>query len=177
MTLTATHINYFHVCSRKLWLFAHGIRMEHTSESVYDGKLLHENSYPQRAGKYSEIEFSALYQNSLQLTGKIDFYDPRQKIIHETKRSDKIEDAHQWQIKFYIWLLELNGIEGVRGLLEYPKLRQSSEVLLNSKDKSYLQQIIYNIEQLLLREECPEKINSKICKSCSYYELCYVEEV
>lgn len=25
MHLTATHINYFHICHRKLWLFANGI--------------------------------------------------------------------------------------------------------------------------------------------------------
>ena len=30
MNLTATHINYFHICHRKLWLFANGINMWHT---------------------------------------------------------------------------------------------------------------------------------------------------
>ena len=30
--------------------------MEHNSETVADGKLLYETSYPQRAEKYSEIE-------------------------------------------------------------------------------------------------------------------------
>jgi len=50
MNITATHINYYHICHRKLWLFSNGINMEHTSEIVADGKLLHETSYPQRAG-------------------------------------------------------------------------------------------------------------------------------
>ena len=36
MRLTATHINYFHICHRKLWLFANGINMEHTSDAVED---------------------------------------------------------------------------------------------------------------------------------------------
>ena len=58
MHLTATHINYYHICQRKLWLFANGINMEHTSDTVYDGKLLHETSYPQRAVKYTEIDLS-----------------------------------------------------------------------------------------------------------------------
>lgn len=30
--------------------------MEHTSEAVATGKLIHKSTYPQRAEKYSEIE-------------------------------------------------------------------------------------------------------------------------
>lgn len=36
MHLTATHINYYHICHRKLWLFVNGINMEHNSETVAD---------------------------------------------------------------------------------------------------------------------------------------------
>jgi len=34
MNLTATHINYYMVCKRKLWLFSNGINMEHTSDAI-----------------------------------------------------------------------------------------------------------------------------------------------
>jgi CRISPR/Cas system-associated exonuclease Cas4 (RecB family) len=37
MQIIATHINYYHVCRRKLWLFANGINMEQTSDIVADG--------------------------------------------------------------------------------------------------------------------------------------------
>jgi len=94
MPLLATHINYFFVCKRKLWLFSNGINMEHTSDTVYDGKMLHENSYPQRAQKHNEMELSAQYGEA-ELTGKIDFYDAAAKTIHETKRSDKVETAQR----------------------------------------------------------------------------------
>ena len=56
MQITATHINYYHICKRKLWLFANGINMEHTSEAVATGKLIHETTYPQRAEKYTELD-------------------------------------------------------------------------------------------------------------------------
>ena len=175
MHLIATHINYYIVCPRKLWLFANGINMEHTSDTVYDGKLLHEKSYPQRAEKYNEIEVSASF-DGIDLSGKIDFYDAKNKIIHETKRSDKVEEAHEWQVKFYIWLLELNGIEGVTATLEYPKLRRTDEVLLSQADRLFLQETVQKVKSLIEAELCPPKINAKICKSCSYYELCYIEE-
>ncbi|MBP7477765.1 MAG: Dna2/Cas4 domain-containing protein [Chitinophagales bacterium] len=34
MIITATHINYFHVCKRKLWMFSNGLNMEHNSDLV-----------------------------------------------------------------------------------------------------------------------------------------------
>jgi len=46
--ITGTHISYYLVCHRKLWLFSHEIRMEHTSDLVSEGRLIHETSYPQR---------------------------------------------------------------------------------------------------------------------------------
>jgi CRISPR-associated exonuclease Cas4 len=42
--------------------------MEHTSDLVYDGKLIHETSYPQRPERYEEISINGC---------KIDFYDAK----------------------------------------------------------------------------------------------------
>lgn len=175
MNLTATHINYYHICQRKVWLLLNGINMEHTSDTVYDGKLLHETSYPQRAEKNTEITLSAMYEG-IELFGKIDFYDPKQKVVHETKRSDKVEIAHEWQVKFYLWLLLLNGIDGATATLEYPLLRQTNHVQLSGEDISRLETVIEKIIELKESEQCPPVINAKICKSCSYYELCYITE-
>lgn len=176
MNITATHINYYHICQRKLWLFSNGISMEHTSETVADGKLLHEISYPQRAGKYREIDLAFSFNKQIDLFGKIDFYDTNNKAIHEIKRSDKIESAHEWQVKFYMYLLELNGISDVSAILEYPKLRITKEVTLSLVDQEYLQVMFLKIIELTESEICPPRINNKICKSCSYYELCYTSE-
>ncbi len=173
--LTATHINYFHICLRKLWLFSNGINMEHTSDTVAEGKLIHEASYPQRTGKYQEIELSAQYEG-IGLHGKIDFYDAKNKVIHEVKKSDKMEEAHEWQVKFYIWLLERNGITGVSGILEYPKLRETKEIHLSGGDQQYLGKTLKQIEVIISQENCPGRINSKICRKCSYFDFCYAGE-
>ena len=174
MTINATLINLYHVCKRECWLHANGINMEHTSDTVYDGKMLHETSYPQRNEKHSELNIQAKW-NDIDLYGKIDFYDAGQKIIHETKRSDKVEKAHEWQVKFYLWLLKLNDVEGATATLEYPLLRHTDHIVLEDEDITQLRQFINNIKSLRQSEQCPPVINAKICKSCSYYELCYVE--
>ena len=151
--------------------------MEHTSDAVADGKLLHEISYPQRAEKYREINLSFTLNDKIDFFGEVDFYDATAKIIHEIKRSDKMEEAHEWQVKFYIYLLELNGVKDATAILEYPKLRITKEILLSPEDKEYLNGMFVKIAELVKSEICPPRINSKICKSCSYYELCYIDEL
>lgn len=175
MTINATLINLYHVCKRECWLHANNINMEHTSDTVYDGKLLHEISYPQRNEKHSELTIEAQYKSN-GLFGKIDFYDARQKIIHETKRSDKVEKAHEWQLKFYLWLLLLNGISEATAILEYPLLRLTDQVKLSDSDITHLENTITAITELKMSDQCPPVIHAKICKSCSYYELCYINE-
>jgi len=167
MNITATHINYFFICKRKLWLFANGINMEHTSDAVTEGKLIGETTYPQRAERYTEIEVAG---------SKIDFYDPYNKVVHEIKKSASMEDAHEWQVKYYIWLLEQQGVEGVSGILEYPKLRQTKQVLLTVEDRGTIPRLLQDIEELISREMAPPRIKKTFCKTCSYYDFCWVEE-
>lgn len=130
--LSGTHFNYYLVCKRKLWLFANGINMEHTSDLVFEGKLIHEDSYPQRSGKYEEIEMDGI---------KVDFYDPKRKVIHEIKKSNKVEVAHEWQLKYYIYVFERNGIENVTGVLEYPTLRKTQELILSDVDREHIKKM------------------------------------
>lgn len=175
MNITATHINYLNVCKRKLWLFSNAIQMEHTSDIVYDGKVIHETSYNQRSDRYTQVDLRARYEDHF-LFGKIDFYDPRQKIVHETKRSKKMESAHEWQAKFYLWILSLNDIQGATAILEYPMLRQTTRIILTDEDIMKLRTSIVEIVRLTVGENCPLVINASICKRCSYYELCYIRE-
>jgi CRISPR-associated exonuclease Cas4 len=165
--MTGTQFNYYQICYRKLWLFSNGINMEHTSDLVYEGKLIHETTYPQRSERYEELEIEGI---------KIDFYDARNKVIHEIKKSDKIEVAHEWQLKYYIYVLERQGIEGVTGLLEYPTMRHTAKVELTEADRQYIIRTEKEIEALIKANECPPAINSKICNNCSYYEFCYASE-
>lgn len=139
--------------------------MEHTSDKVAEGKLIGETSYPQRAEKYTEIEIGG---------SKIDFYDAHNKVIHEIKKSNKMEEAHAWQVKYYIWLLENAGVESVTGIIEYPTLKQTRKIEIDDADRQYILQTINKIESLVHSEKCPPLINSKICKLCAYYDFCYI---
>lgn len=176
MNLTGTHINYFRLCPRKLWLFANQIQMEHESDLVADGKVIEEESYQRRSERYTQLELSYDLGDTT-LTGKIDYFDTRDLVVHETKRSNKVEDAHIWQVRFYLWLLQLNEIDAGQGIIEYPKLRETKTVALTGKDIAYLEATVQTIKELAESPVCPPVLNSKICKSCSYYDFCYSNEI
>ena len=167
MSVTGTQFNYFQICKRKLWLFSNGIQMEHTSDLVYEGKLIHEDSYAQRSSKYEEVELDGI---------KVDYYDAKNRIIHEIKKSNKIETAHEWQLKYYIYMFEKNGITGVTGILEYPTLRKTEKIILTDIDREEILKIENAIEEVIKMEVCPDGKKRPICKNCSYYDFCFSGE-
>jgi CRISPR-associated exonuclease Cas4 len=167
MPITGTHIAYYHTCHRKLWLFSHGIQMEHTSQVVAEGKLIGETSYAERAQKYTELAIDGI---------KIDFYDAKNKVVHEVKKSDKVEKAHIAQVKYYLYILAKNGIPDASAIIEYPKMKQKEIVEWQEEDKSEVEEWINGVEEIMHQNECPPLVKLKICKKCSYYDFCYSGE-
>ncbi|MEQ8239201.1 MAG: CRISPR-associated protein Cas4 [Cyclobacteriaceae bacterium] len=164
MKITATHINYLHICNRKLWLFANGIRMETNSDQVYEGKLTGELSYANRAAKYTELVLDG---------GIIDYYDAQNQIVHEVKHSNKMEKAHIAQVKYYLYLLRESGVENPKGALEYPKLRERKQVLWEEGDKERVESWLSSVIEVISARKPEPSINSRVCKSCSYHDFCY----
>lgn len=168
MTLTATLISYLHTCRRKLWLHAHEIRMEHTSDLVAEGKLIGDTTYDRRADKYTQVEFDGI---------KIDFFDPRTRIVHETKRGRAIEAAHRAQVQYYLFKLRQHGVTGATGLIEYPDLRRTEPVTaLTEADVLEIEQWERDVTGIVTSPMCPAVINKPFCKQCAYYDLCYIGE-
>ncbi len=167
MLITGTHFNYYLVCRRKLWLFHNHIQSEHTSDLVLEGKLLHETSYTQRSYKYTELELEGI---------KIDYYDAKNKVVHEVKKSRKLEDAHQWQLKYYLYKLEEYGVENPTGILEYPALRKTEEILLSDRDREEIQHLTKEIKKIIKSTNCPAILKASHCKACAYFDFCHITE-
>ena len=167
MQITGTHIAYFHTCLRKLWFFAHGIQMEHTSDLVAEGKLIADTTYLDRARKYTELAIEGI---------KIDFYDAHNKVVHEVKKSDKVEQAHLAQVKYYLYILAKKGIAEPEAIIEYPKLKQRELVSWDDDIMETAQHWEKEVAEIVANDNCPPLEQKPICKSCSYYELCYIAE-
>ena len=159
--ITGTQINYYFLCFRKLWYFTHQIQMEHNSDLVEMGKVIHEK-YFQREEK--EIQIGPI---------KIDFIN-NEGIIHEVKKSPKLEEAHIWQLKYYLYYLKLLGVENITGELNYPTIRQKETVYLDEDDIPKIEVLLNKISDIT-NGDIPQPLNKKRCDVCSYYELCYID--
>lgn len=167
MPLTATQLNYFHICRRKLWLFSRGIRMEHLSDLVKEGKTIEEHSYKKRGKRFTQIDLGNV---------KIDYFNTETRVIHEVKKSSKMEEAHIAQVQFYILMLEKAGIEVSGGLLEYPEQRDRRKVFLSDPEREQLEEDIREAEKLISLSVCPPKTQKRICRHCAYLEFCWADD-
>ncbi|MCX7954686.1 MAG: CRISPR-associated protein Cas4, partial [Bacteroidales bacterium] len=148
------------ICHRKLWLFSKNISMEHTSELVEIGKIIHENSYIR---KRREVTLEGI---------KIDFFEAKKGIIHEVKKSKSFDESHIWQLKYYLYYFKQYGIE-LEGILDYPKLKKRERIVLTDDDLLKIKAILNHIEEITSLKNLPKVINKPFCKKCSYYEFCY----
>ncbi|MGK9475600.1 CRISPR-associated protein Cas4 [Melioribacter sp. OK-6-Me] len=164
--MTGTQISYYFLCPRKLWLFSRNIEMEQTSDSVAIGKFISDSTYQREK---HEIHISDDEDDIV-----LDFYDAKTKTIHEVKKSDKMEETHIWQVKFYIYVLEKRGISNITGEIDYPKLKQRIRVELSDDDRKKLKEIREDVRKIIERSAPPDIINKPFCKQCAYYDLCYV---
>lgn len=142
--------------------------MEHTSETVAEGKLIGETTYLDRARKYTELEIEGI---------KIDFYDAKNKVIHEVKKSDKVEEAHIAQVKYYLYILRKNQIPDASAIIEYPKLKQTQLVEWEDEDQDKIMDWLEKISAIIHQETCPPLLKKHICKKCSYHDFCYIQEI
>lgn len=160
--ITGMMIYYYFVCKRKLWYFLNEITMEQNSELVELGKILDETSYIRE-------KKSILIDNTI----NIDFIK-NNTVIHEVKKTRAIEEAGEWQIKYYIYYLEQKGVKNIEAVVDYPLLKQKREIFLTEEDRKILKNIIEQIKKTMTEERPQETINNKICKKCAYYDFCYI---
>ncbi|WP_231967189.1 CRISPR-associated protein Cas4 [Thermocrinis minervae] len=149
------------VCKRKLWLFSKGISMEHFSERVSLGKFLDETSFKDEED-YSDENVS------------IDFYTTEEGlVVHEIKLSRALEEAHIWQVKYYMYYLSNMSVKVSYGILHYPKQRKVLRVYFSEEDQEELKKILEGIEKILSMPKPPPLEVKPYCKKCAYEEFCY----
>ena len=160
--ITGLMVYYYEVCKRKLWYFVNEIQLEENNSNVILGKLLEENTYTRDEKK---INIDGIIN--------IDFIRSK-KILHEIKKSNSIEPASLLQVQYYLYYLEKKGLIGLKGILDYPLLKQTVEVNLTDKDRENLDNIIIGIKEILGKESPPALEKNGICKKCAYFDLCFV---
>ena len=160
--ITGMMIYYYIVCKRKLWYFYNQIQMETNSENVKIGKVLDGNAY-EREEKHINVDDVI----------SIDYIKTK-GILHEVKKSKKIEEAGIMQVKYYLYYLKQKGVKGIKGKIDYPLLKQSIDVELTAEDEKYIESVLIDIKEIVNTHLPPILEKKRICKKCAYFELCYI---
>jgi CRISPR-associated exonuclease Cas4 len=146
---------------RHQYLFSHHIEMERENDAVALGQLLHEESFPRQK---KELLIDDLI--------RIDFFDD--EAVHDIKKGRSMEEAHRAQILYYLWYLKQKGVEGLKGIINYPKQRRSVEVELTPAAEAEVKEWIGQV-QMVVAQATPPVVEApmRICRKCSYNELCW----
>ena len=160
--ITGVMIYYYEVCKRKLWYFYNEIQMEQGNDNVLIGKAIDEETY-KRDKKHINID------NII----NIDFIRSK-GVLHEVKKSKKIEEASILQVKYYLYFLQKRGVYNIRGKIDYPLLKQSIDVELSDEDIKEIDEILINIKNTVKASNPPSLDKKRICQSCAYYDLCFI---
>ena len=126
------------------------------------GKILDENSY-KKNDKHINID------NTI----NIDFISGR-KELHEIKKSNAIEEAGIWQVKYYLYYLRQRGVNGIKGRIDYPLLKKTVSVELLDEDIKQMEKILDGIIEINNMEIPPTCVYAKLCKKCAYHDLCFI---
>ena len=160
-TFTGTEVGYYFICKKKLWWFAHGVEMERESDPVRMGKLVHEESYGRR-------------KKELNIDDRIVLDWREDGVVHEVKLTDSMERAHEMQLLYYLYYLKRwKGVEGLRGQIDYPKLRETKTVELTEEREREVEAALAEMSGIVRSRRAPDVEWMKVCGSCSYAELCW----
>ncbi|NPB07811.1 MAG: CRISPR-associated protein Cas4 [Aquificae bacterium] len=161
LRINGVKVSYFVICKRKLWLFSRNITMEHTSDRVLLGKLLHEESFSRE--KAREVLLKELV--------KIDVVGDEELL--EIKLSDKLEKAHEVQLLYYLYFLKKElGIE-MKGVITYPRKFKRKEVYLTEEREREIENILREVERILSSSQIPPLEKKPYCSRCAYAEFCF----
>lgn len=161
-SLTGVMMNYYHICHAELWYFAHDINMNYESDIVAQGRLVNEEHYTRDASK-EEFMLAGIKLDRVTADG----------YIHEVKKSDRAQEAHLWQLKYYLWVLQENGFGKLKGVLEFPRQRKRLDVALSEDDERNMQIKMAAIQNIIALPQPPKAKKIPFCRQCSYRELCW----
>ncbi|OEH93024.1 CRISPR-associated protein Cas4 [Bacillus solimangrovi] len=163
-TIGGIDLHYLALCKRKLWLYTHNISMENESDRVLEGQVLHENAYKRLDSR------EVLIDNAF----KIDMIDG--EYVREVKLSSRMTKADRLQMLYYLYQLNLRGIQK-KGLISYTKERRTEEILLGDEEKKEIEQAITEVHGVRNLPSPPSVIKLPYCRKCAYYSFCYSIEV
>lgn len=157
-----TLIWYYYICPRQVWLMSRGLYPAREHELLQLGKLIDQRSYE---NERKQVEFGDC---------KIDILRREEGavVIGEVKKSSRASHAARMQLAYYLYQLEMVGVEA-KGELLYPKERRRERVSLDEDVRAELEQAVKEITSIVTNSRIPDRKRIRYCRSCAYGDWCW----
>lgn len=99
--------------------------------------------------------------------------DHRIILITMKKTYYKMKTAYESQIKYYLFKRKQHGLVGVIGILKYPTLQHTAQIIRTDDDIQLIEKREVNSMEIISGEEMPGVIDKPVWKRCSFYDFYY----
>ncbi|KXG09895.1 hypothetical protein AT864_01854 [Anoxybacillus sp. P3H1B] len=165
MDVNGTHIWYYFICKREVWLIAHQIAADQEDDNLEIGRFISETTY-QRQKK--EMLIGNIKVDRIRREGDT-------LVVGEVKKSSTYEKSAYYQLLYYLDTLKKMGIEA-KGELLFPKEKKVTKVGWTEEGKKVLEEVVADIRRIARLPIPPESKKIQFCRSCAYREYCFAEE-
>ena len=94
---------------------------------------------------------------------RLDFFDD--KAIHDMKKGRSMEEAHRAQLLYYLWYLKRKGVEGLKGVINYPKQKRSVEIALTPDAEEQVEEWLQQAQEVIQRGTPPYHLKNPWLKA------------
>lgn len=164
MEVTGTHIWYYFICRREVWLIIHNIAADQEDENMDIGRFLNEHTYTRNK---KEVMIGNIKVDRIR-------HEDNELYVGEVKKSSRYLKSARFQLLYYLDTIRKLGIEA-KGELLFPEERKKETVEWTPETGEELNRAIEDIRKIarLPTPPPPEKIS--FCRKCAYREYCWAE--
>jgi len=163
--VTGTHIWYYFVCKREVWLMFHSIAADQDDENMDIGRFISENTYTRNK---QEVSIGNIKIDRLRKEGQ-------QLIVGEVKKSSRYLKSARFQLLHYLDNLRKMGINA-KGELLFPEERKKEIVEWTQESIEELEKAIKAIKEIAILSVPPKPEKITFCRKCAYREYCWAGE-
>ncbi|MCF6094010.1 CRISPR-associated protein Cas4 [Microaerobacter geothermalis] len=164
MEVTGTHIWYYYICHREVWMIVHQLAPDQEDDNIEIGRFLSEHTY-QRNKK--EVVIGNIKVDRIRKEGE-------QLIIGEVKKSSRYKQSARFQLLYYLDTLRNMGIQA-KGELLFPEEKKKEILEWTAQDKEELDKAIGDIQRIARLPVPPSPKKISFCSNCAYREYCWAE--
>lgn len=165
IAINGTHIWYYFICKREVWLILHQIAADQDDENIDLGRFIQEHVYQRNKKELliGNVQVDRIRREDDQL------------VIGEVKKSSRYLESSRYQLLYYLQTLKKMGI-AARGELLFPEEKKKVVVELTEESEQELNQAVEAIRAIARLPVPPQPEKIHFCRKCAYREYCWAEE-